>query len=327
MTIHQQCISLDNPSEWKQALSGIKHSFGHTWENCYAMYLTTGFSTYLYCFETPGVRIVCPVAEREFGDSIDIVKPFGFSGFVGNGNFHGFRDYWKAFTQERGYICGYLGLNPLFDYSSYFDQKEIFQYDTIHLLDLTLDRHELWANLSTNRKRQLKNWEIICSDLIFEKSDLIDFFKSNHREFFRSRGAEKFYQFSDDTLSFLFNLDDILMVGAGGADGVEAVSVFAYTEHAGEYLFNISLPTERDHSSALIWYGMNYLKKLRIPLLNLGGGSGGVGESKRRYGGKELPLRCIKQVYDQAGYRQLCMDVKADPENLSGYFPAYRKSP
>jgi len=326
VTIQQQFISLDCPSEWKQALTGIRHSFGHTWENCYAMYLTTGMQTYLYCFEAEGVRIVCPVAEREHGGAVDIVKPFGFSGFTGTGSFPGFHDHWKEFAKQRGYVCGYLGINPLFHCSSYSGQEDVFHYDAIHLLDLTLDQEELWANLSTNRKRQLKDWSRISADFIFDKLALIDFFHAQHQKFFSSKGAERFYSFSDDTLSFLFNLDNVLMVGAGGPGGVEAVSVFAYTDDVGEYLFNISLPSGKEHSSFLIWYGVNHLKELGIPLLNLGGGQGGVGEFKRYFGGKELPLCCSKQVYDPQRYRQLCQSVDADPDDLSGYFPAYRKT-
>ena len=35
--IKQNCIPLECPSEWKEALKGIKHSFGQTWENCYSI--------------------------------------------------------------------------------------------------------------------------------------------------------------------------------------------------------------------------------------------------------------------------------------------------
>ena len=52
----QKCIPLDSPAEWKEALVGIGHAFSHTWENCYAMHLTTGFRTYLYCFDAEHVR-------------------------------------------------------------------------------------------------------------------------------------------------------------------------------------------------------------------------------------------------------------------------------
>ena len=325
MAIKQYCIPLESSSEWKDALKGIKHSFGHTWENCNAMQLTTGLTTYLYCFETENDRVVCPICERDYNGYIDILKPFGFSGFVANCDYTEFQQHWKEFARQKGYICGYLGLNPIFDFSSLFDPVEIYQYDTIHVLDLTLSLNELWANLSTNRKRQLKDWNNMSADLATEKNKLTDFFLSNYMDFFLGKGAEQFYLFSKDTLSFLFKLDNVLIVGAPNSQDLEAVSVFAYTEDVGDYLFNISLPGGKDHTAPLIWYGVNYLKSQKIPLFNLGGGGGGIGESKRRYGGKELALRCIKQIYEPNIYEKLCRLANTDSADRTGYFPAYRK--
>jgi hypothetical protein len=74
-----------------------------------------------------------------------------------------------------------------------------------------------------------------------------------------------------------------------------------------------------------MWYGVHHLKSLHIPLLNLGGGGGGIGESKRRYGGRELALRCIKQLYEPDIYEKLCRCANADPNDMTGYFPSYRK--
>jgi len=322
----QYGIPLDSAAAWKKALGGISHTFGHTWENCYAMHLTTGLATYLYCFESDDVRIVCPIAEREMDGYVDIVKPFGFSGFVGNGDSPELRHSWEEFARQRNYVCGYLGLNPIFDYSCHFKTEDVHRYDTVHILDLNLSIEELWTNMSTNRKRQLRDWDAIAENLEVGTPELRQFFLATYREFFSSKGAEQVYQFSEETLSYLFGLENVFLVGARISGKVEAVSVFAYTADAGDYLFNVSLPGGKDHTAALIWYGVNYLKSRNIPVLNLGGGGGGVGESKRRYGGSELPLQCIKQIYDRQTYRELCSHVQADPENVNGYFPAYRKN-
>src|ERR1700733_12014806 len=100
----QRAIPLDSPLEWKQALSGIPHSFFHTWEHSYAMYLTHKLPAFLYCFEADEVRIVCPFIERPFGKYVDIATPYGFSGFAGNGEFPDFPSYWEEFVQSRGYV-------------------------------------------------------------------------------------------------------------------------------------------------------------------------------------------------------------------------------
>jgi hypothetical protein len=323
--IRQYCIPLDSQSEWKEALKGIRHSFGHTWENCYAMHLTTNLKTYLYCFEQDNIRIVCPIAEREYEGYIDVVKPFGFSGFIGNADCPEFSRHWKDFAQQRGYVCGYLGLNPIFDYSNYFDPGEIYQYNTVHVLDLTFSVAELWANLSTNRKRELRDWDNISSNLTVQRAELADFFLANYVDFFHRKGAEQFYLFRKETLTFLFSLDNILLVGGSNSGRVEAVSVFFYTPNVGEYLFNVSLPEGKKHTSALLWYGVNQLKSLGIPLLNLGGGEGDIGESKRRFGTKQFPLRCVKQIYQRSIYEKLCRRANADPNDTTGYFPPYEK--
>jgi hypothetical protein len=80
----QRAIPLDSPLEWKQALSGIPHSFFHTWEHSYAMHLTHRLPAYLYCAESEGVRVVCPFIERPIGEYVDIATPYGFSGFAGH---------------------------------------------------------------------------------------------------------------------------------------------------------------------------------------------------------------------------------------------------
>ena len=154
--VRHQLIPLDSPDEWRDALAGIAHGFAHTWEHCYAMQLTTGFRTYLYCFEKEGIRIACPIVEREFEGSIDVVKPFGFSGFIGNGACSDFPQRWKGFARQRGYVCGYLGLDPVFEDSTYFEPTETYQHNNLHVLDLTPNYDELFANLHVNRRRQLK---------------------------------------------------------------------------------------------------------------------------------------------------------------------------
>ena len=326
--IKEDFIPLDSPAMWKQALTGIKHSFGHTWENCYAMHLTTGFKTYLYSFENEKGRIICPIAERQFGGYIDIVKPSGFSGFVGTGSIPGFSHYWRRFAKERGYVCGYVGLNPILDYSDHFEPREIYPYINqqcdIYVLDLTPSYDELFANLSTNRKRQLKHWDKIQNDLVFDRSILTDFLLDNYIAFFTEKDALAAFDYNKRTVAFLLSLDNVIMAGARSEGKVVAVSVFTYTAHEGEYLFNVSLPEGEHYGVPLLWHGVDQLKSLHVPLLNLGGGWAGMADFKRRFGARGLTMKVLKQIYQPEVYRKLCRQAKADPDDMSGYFPAYR---
>jgi len=324
----QELIPLDSPSKWQQTLTGIQHTFFHTWENCKAMYLSSKFETYLYHFATDDIKIICPIAERKFSDYVDILTPYGFSGFVGNGDLPEFSSHWKKFIKNRNYVCGYIGLNPIFDNSTYFNHDEAQQYNNIYILDLTLTEEELLKNLSKNRKRQIKKWQKSGSNYILEKSSLINFFLDNYHDFVLDRKAASVYNFSKETLSFLLNLENILLVGAGNSNKVEAVSVFGYTPHVGDFLFNISLPEGKQHSVALLWYGITQLKSLNIPIFNFGGGireNDKLAEFKERFGSQKLPLKCLKEIYNPEIYQKLCQQVNADPNDMTGYFPPYRK--
>ncbi|MEJ2081489.1 MAG: hypothetical protein P8Y94_04780, partial [Acidobacteriota bacterium] len=163
-------------------------------------------------------------------------------------------------------------------------------------------------------------WNDMRSSLSTDKDRLVEFFLDNYVGFFRRKRAADFYFFSKDTLSFLFDLPNVLLVGAPNSTNVKAVSVFTYTPYAGEYLCNISLPEGRDHAAALLWYAVEHLKSMRIPILNLGGSSA---EFKRRFGARQMPLRCLKQVYDPSVYGGLCLRAKVDPDDRQGYFPPY----
>ncbi len=328
--IKEDLISLDSPERWRAALDGVKHSFGHTWENCHAMYLTAGFRTFLYRFQSDCATIVCPISEREYGGYVDIVKPSGFSGFVGNGADADLSRRWKDFAESQGYVCGFIGLNPIFDCGAQFDAHELYpsliDQHAIYVWDITPGEEELFANLSTNRKRQLKDWERISSDFIHDRDVLKQFFLDNFHNFYADRNALGTYCFSKATFSYILNMDNVFLVGAKSGGKLVAVSVFGYTPYDGEYLFNISpFPEGQTYAAPLIWYGVKRLKSLQVPHLNLGGGWGNLAEFKRRFGAKGYPVNNLKQVYRPEVYRELCSRANVDPDDMSGFFPAYRR--
>ncbi|MCX5848718.1 MAG: hypothetical protein NTW65_04650 [Deltaproteobacteria bacterium] len=324
----ERCISLVNPSEWKDALKGIKHAFSHTWENCYAMHLTTGLPTYLYSIEIGESQIVCPISERTFGGYTDIFTPYGFSGFISNKHCPEFPGYWKEFVERKKYVCGYIQINPILEDSSLFYSIDSFHYNNVHILDLKLTLEELFMNLSNNRKPQLKHWDEISKKITYDKSILLDFFLNHYHNFMQSRNVSGTYNFARDTLSFLANLENVLIVGLQNLGRVEAVSLFGYSPIVGDYLFNISLPEGKVYTTALLWAGVIRLQSMGVKILNLGGGvraDDTIDLYKRRFGGKQLPLKSLKQVYNRHIYEQLCQHINADPYEKMGYFPAYQK--
>ncbi|MEX0778980.1 MAG: hypothetical protein WD491_10610 [Balneolales bacterium] len=324
MKKYHRLISIETQNEWESCLEGIPHTFGHTWEHCYAMYLNSGLPTFLYCFEKDDIRVVCPIVERNFGGYKDITKPFGFSGFVANKDCPDFSVYWQDFVRSRGYVCGYLGLNPIFDYGSLFESSEIHAYNNAYVLDLKLSVNELLAGMATKRRQQFNNWDETVSNFILDKSELINFFHEQYDAFLLRKNASAFYYFAPKTLTYLSGLNNVILVGVKLSGKIVAATLFAYTKHMGDALYHASLPGCQKHSAPLLWYGALQLKSLKVPALNLGGGSGGIADFKRRFGAQKRPLRCLKQVYREDINEKLCEGVNVDPTDISGFFPAYR---
>jgi len=319
---------LDSEAEWKEALKGIKHSFAHTWENCYAMFLTTGYNTYLYYFENKNVRIICPVAEREFNSHKDIVTPYGFSGFTGTGDCEEFEHYWKEYAKVKNYVCGYLSINPYFQNDSYFRSEKIESTASLYFLDLTLSLSDLYDNLDSNRKRQLKNFRSIESGFVYDKKVLTKFFIDNYYDFLEKINASGANYFSKSTLEFICSLENVFMVGAESGGKLTAVYVFSYTPYMGDCMFNVYIDDGKEFTSYLLWRGLKFFRSKKIPVMNLGGGSNNddnIDKSKQRYGAFRLPFVNLKQIYDKKVYIELCKKINADPLDTGGYFPAYRK--
>jgi hypothetical protein len=289
------------------------------------MHLTTGFTTYLYCFETDNACVVCPIAEREFEGHLDIVTPYGFSGFVGSAHCPQFPLSWRQFVKERGYVCGYIALNPIFETNDYSNPKETYRSNTLYFLDLTLGMDKLFSNLHKNRKRELKDFDKTV--FVLDEDPLVNFFLDTYPEFLRRVQASSASYFTRETLRSLCSLNNVVMVGAGAAEKIEAVYIFAHTPHAGDCLFNVAVPKGRHHATSLLWWGVNYLKSQNIPVLNLGGGvreNDSIARSKEFFGAIKLPFRALKQVYDPELYEELCRRRGADPADRTGYFPGYR---
>jgi hypothetical protein len=320
-------IALDHPNEWKHALEGINHSIAHTWDYCRTVQLTSGLNTYLYCFDSGDVRVVCPISERHFAGLTDITTPYGFSGFVGTSNCHDFPVHWREFVGQMNYVCGYIGLSPTFDDITYHGEDELYQHNSVYISNLALSFDEMWSMLSRNRKRQLRDWNQIKANLIFDKQAITEFLVTHHDQFMRSKGATEPAMLSRQSLELLCSLDGVLLVGAGESGRVKSAQAFGLTPFAADSLLNVSVEGARHYSAALLWHAMLQLKESGLPLLNLGGGvreGDSVAQFKQRFGAQRVALRALKQVYRRDKYEELCRLVDADAADKAGYFPPYR---
>jgi hypothetical protein len=319
-----QLITLDDGERWAAALADVPHGPAHTLGFCRAIQLTSGMPTYLYQYESRSGRVVCVLAEREHAGEVDVTTPYGFGGFAPSGDWGDFASDWREFARERGWVCGYIALNPVFADATPFGRDEVIVHNRLFTLDLRKSPERLWAGLSRNRRRQLRKGDAIGVQLELDRSRLSDFLVDESAGFFARKGAGSATDFRPETIAALAELDDTLLVGAGAAT-LEAVGAFAYTAHTADALFAVSRPGGERHSTHLYWWGIERLRELGVPTLNLGGGvreGDDIAEFKRRFGAAEQPLASLRQVYRLDVYERLCAEAGVSPER-SGWFPPY----
>jgi hypothetical protein len=320
-------IPLEAKDEWVDAMKDIKHSFSHSWDNCYAMHLTTSHKTFLYRYENGNTKIICPIAERQFEGSTDIVTPYGFSGFTGNTNCPDFPHHWKEFAKQSGYVSGYISINPAFENKTYFEEKDAVSRTSIYYIDLERSLTEIFESLDSNRRRQIKDYRRHESSFVYDRSRLTDFFKQNYYDFLDKYKMSSANYFSMATLDHICSLENVMMVGTEKNDEINSVYIFAHTPHEGLCMFNVAHPEGREYTPLLLWCGLKYFRSKKIPIMNLGGGSNdddSIAHSKKRYGAFGMPFKSLTQIFDESAYNALCNKTGAD---MSGkYFPAYRNT-
>lgn len=322
-------ISLSEKPEWNAALQRIRHSFAHTHEYCNAISSSHGDNIFLYSYVHGNDLFVCPLSERRFQYATDIVTPFGFSGFVGTGNVERFLHDWHVFARDSGYVCGYIGLNPLLSDEHFAHSTDYHVDNDVFVLDLQQSEARLMQCLSVNRRRQIRSFAREHVELTQDKHLLLEFFQSNLNRFLRSRGASAVYRFSRRTITELFESRGALTLGVIHENYIQSAVLFGYTAHCADYLFGISSNHGKRYSVPLLWKAALMLRSMGVPTLNLGGGisrDDSVAKFKLRFGASSLPLGCLKQVYRRDLYRILCEAVGADPGDRGCYFPAYRRS-
>ena len=319
-----RCIPLASQSEWEGALEGVPHVFGHTWGSAHALGLD-GDDPLLYAADGPDARVVCPLIERPIDGRLDVATPYGFSGLAGTGPWPGFAEHWQRFAGERGYVAGYLAINALFGDETYAEGGSVNVVNETFVLDLRDGVEGAWSGLSTNRRRQLRDWNPGLHQV--DGPGLAEAFVEQYPLAMERKGAAARHRFSTATLRALCELPDTFLVGAVSAGEVESVSLFGHTPHAGDFLFNAAPAGLEHHSAALIWTAVHRLVELGVPWLNLGGGmtqGDSLAEFKARFGARPLPMCAVKAVYDEDAYANLCRDRGVDPGSRDGFFPAYR---
>lgn len=317
-------VPLSDAAGWRAALEGTPYTMGHTWELCHAVSLTTGIEPMLWVLDVDGMRVVNPFMERPFAGAVDIAKPFGFSGFVGTGPCPDLARWWRTFAEARGYVCGYLGLNPHVEPPGPFPEEEVVTYDTVFTIDLTADVDTMRGRLSSNRRRDLRTYETDAARIVTERDALTAWLVRELPGHMARKGAASHYYFSAETIERIAALPNVFLCGLGPGNAPTTVVLCAATPTITELIFNVSCAEGPDCSTPLYWHAALTAKAAGSPGLNLGGGGHAVGEFKRRFGCITSPLRAVRQVYDRSRYDALCAAAGVTDPATARFFPAYR---
>jgi Acetyltransferase (GNAT) domain len=319
-----ELIPLEEPERWNAALQGIPHGFGHTWDSCHAFALTTQLPTYLYLAECTSGRVICPLIERRFHGEADVATPFGFSGFAGRGRCAGFDEKWRAFASRTGWVCAYVGQNPMLRPEGFWAEDAFQPSQNLYWLRID-DLERLHRRLSRLRKRQLKRWRV-AGWLSTDRDLLLRFVIESADGFFQRVGAAPNYFFLEATWRALAASKQVELLGALRNDRVVAVTFFGWADGVADALFNISLPEGRDAATALLIEGAERLSTRGISLLNIGGGirpGDDVERAKQLFGATAQPLLHMKQVFAPNRFNQLCAAAGAEVSGPTGFFPPY----
>ncbi|PWU08275.1 MAG: hypothetical protein C5B51_08110 [Terriglobia bacterium] len=325
MSSYDRLIPLSQELDWHNALQGLPHAIGHTWDFWQAVHLTSGQDIYLYLLEEGDVRLICPFAERAYRESRDIVSLPGLSGFTGNGFSPVVMDRWTTWAREQRYVCAYIGQHPALLQTVSLKNYGAQKYSSAYLLDLTLPLEEIHHRMSETRKRDLRYAERNGVHVWINTPPVKRYFVTRFEETFRRRNGRTDHYLSEAARNFLSTQEGFLFLGAGRAE-IESATVFGFTPYAADGLFNVSSAPNTSFSTVLIWAAVQELKARKIPVLNLGGGlrpHDGLAEYKQYLGATARPLFCWKQIFDPVRFRELC-ELAGVPASDT-FFPPYHR--
>jgi len=341
MTATAQLLDADS-ARWSEFLGETRHDFYHLPEYvalCAAQ--EAGEARALYVEEARG-RLLLPLVVRSIpgSDRTDAISPYGYAGPL----VHGTDD--AAFTasalragaaalRAAGMVSLFVRFHPLLNGDPPGGVGQVVHHGDTVSIDLTLPPAMLWGQMRHGHRQDIRNalrhGLVARTDPEFAQYDL---FKVLYRATMDRRSAAAYYYFADEYFDGLrVALGDRLHLVVVERDGaVAAAGLFVETAGIVQYHLggvNDSLPMA-GQSKLMMHFAALWAKERGNQRLHLGGGVGGADDSLLHFKAGFSPLRhpfqTLRLVLDREAYASLvrARDPGADPEDLGGYFPAYR---
>jgi hypothetical protein len=253
----------------------------------------------------------------------DLITPYGYGGPAG-GDLAAFWPAYDAWCREQGIVTTFLRFHPLLGNQA---GAPIHVEELAPTIGWRLDG-DLLAGMHQKHRNVVRKAE--KAGLAVEPHTGVGGFQPLYEETMRRADAAAFYFFARDYWSALDGLGDGLLRFEARADGEVAASALclASPPFLHYHLGAASDEGRRLGATTFLLYGIaRWAQDNGYERFHLGGGVGGgrdsLHEFKRRFDpGGECPMAIGKAVHDPAAYRAL----GGDPDELSGFFPAYRVS-
>ncbi len=276
--------------------------------------------------------------DLEKGQLFDIVTPYGYGGWLIEGNdFDTLKKEYEAFCVKENIVSEFVRFNPLLE--NWKGLADI--YETIHLGDTvyidTTFEDVIWQNISSKNRNVIRKAQKSGLKVYWGRDpEIIEPFMAIYNATMDKDSASDYYYF--DTPFYESVLEDLkqnsMWFYAKTAEGeIAAIAIFMFCNGKMHYHLSASrreyqnlAPTNLILYEAAVWASNHgYLR------LHLGGGVGSAHDSLYKFKkafnrGDDTEFWIGKKVFIEEQYISLteCRIAQTDPEINNNYFPRYR---
>jgi len=327
---------------WSDVIGRARHDFYHLPGYVEVSAREDGGEPRALLVEDDTRELLLPLVMMPLGDGAsDATSPYGYPGPITTGEHD---DAWvseallvgERFLAESGVVSLFVRLHPLLNPVPPVGVGTLVQHGDTVTVDLTLPPDEQWRNMRRNHRQQIRQ-SLDAGYSVFVDDDRrhYDEFKRLYHMTMQRRSAAAYYHFGDHYFEDLRTaLGDRLHVAmATVGDEFAAAALFVETDGIVQmHLTGHDDRFSRDQPTKIVFDLVRTWATSRgNRALHLGGGVGGDDDSllhfKAGFSKVRQPFYTLRHVIRPDEYRRrvAAHDGSADPNDLTGPFPAYRR--
>lgn len=300
-----------------------------------ARVLEGGRPVLLHLFETGG-DVVFPLLVRDLpgGGGYDVTTPYGYGGPVGVGPEPPAAEFWELYgdwCRANGVVTTFIRFHPLFG-----NHRRAGPEVTVEPMGRTvgwrLQEPDLFAGMHAAHRRACRRAARAGVTVSTRQAPAdLAAFAALYEVTMRRVDAADFYLFGEHYWDALAGLGEALVAFEAEEGGELVASALCFATPPWLH-YHLGATADRGRelgaSNLLFYEAARWAGERGYERFHLGGGVGAKEDSlftfKRRFdpGGDLLEFAVGKAVHDPDAYRAL---TGRDPEDLDGFFPAYRE--